>query len=99
MNYTYFIGSLMCFLIFIPAALRTYSKRMHRRLARRLASGSVGALLKHEYNYAMELSQMVSEGDLSVADVTVMADNWLLRNTDSGVLPGVTINRGQAHGF
>ena len=80
MNYTYLIGTLMCLIILIPAALRIFSKIMNRRLARKLATGPVGTLLKHDYNYAMDLSQMVSEGDLSLTEATTIADNWLSNN-------------------
>ncbi len=88
MNYTFLFGILMCLTILIPAALRTFSKAMNRRLARKLATGPVGILLKHDYNYAMDLSRMVSDGDLSLTEATVIADNWLQQNRGQvGVRP------------
>jgi len=80
MNYTFLIGTLMCLTILIPAAVRTFSNVMNRKLARKLATGPVGILLKHDYNYAMDLSRMVSEGDLSLGEATVIADNWLSKH-------------------
>ena len=88
MNYTYLAGTLIALVVLIPAALRIFSRIMNRRLARRLATGPVGLLLKHNYRYAMDLSQMVSTGELSVADAGKLANNWMLqRESRSGVGP------------
>jgi len=80
MNYGYTIGILISLILLIPAALKMYSKISNRRLARKLATGSVGALLRYDYNYAMSLSRMVSEGDLSLQDAAAIADSQLKRN-------------------
>jgi hypothetical protein len=80
MNYTHVVGTLVGLAILIPAALRIFSKTMNRRLARKLATGPVGILLKHDYQYAMDLSRMVSEGDLSHTEASRVADNWLSGN-------------------
>ena len=77
MNYTCVVGTLVGLVILIPAALRLFSKAMNRRLARKLAMGPVGILLKHDYQYAMDLSRMVSEGELSHTEASRIADIWL----------------------
>jgi len=85
MNYTYLIGALLSMTLLIPAALRLFSSIMNRRLARKLATGPVGLLLKHDYHYAMNLSRMVSEGELSVAEAGKLANDWMLRNRSQGL--------------
>lgn len=84
MNYSYLIGILLGMLILIPAALRLASSMLNRRLARKLATGPVGLLLKHDYHYAMDLSRLVSAGDLSPAEAGKLANDWMLRSTDRG---------------
>lgn len=84
MNYTYIIGIILGMIILIPAALRLVSSMMNRRLARKLATGPVGLLLKHDYHYAMDLSQLVSAGDLSPAEAGRLANDWMLRSKNRG---------------
>ena len=84
MNYTCLIGALLSMTILIPAAIRLFSSILNRRLARKLATGPVGILLKHDYHYAMNLSRMVSEGDMSVAEAGKLANDWMLRSRSGG---------------
>jgi len=84
MNYTYLIGIILGMIILIPAALRLASSMLNRRLARKLATGPVGLLLKHDYHYAMDLSQLVSAGDLSPAEAGKLANDWMLRSKGRG---------------
>ena len=84
MNYTYLIGIILGMIILIPAALRLTSSMMNRRLARKLATGPVGLLLKHDYHYAMDLSRLVSAGDLSPAEAGKLANDWMMRSKGLG---------------
>ena len=76
-DFTFIIGCVLILALLTPTVARVVSHAMNRRLARKLAKGPVGQLLKHDYNYAMELSKMVSEGDLSLSEVTNIAEHCL----------------------
>ncbi len=80
MNYTYWVGAILCLVLLIPAAMRAVSKALNRKLARRLATGPVGVLLQHNYSYAMDLSRMAADGELSEAEAGALAESWLFRN-------------------
>lgn len=84
MDYLILIGCILTLALLTPAMVRALSHAMNRRLARKLATGPVGVLLRHDYPYAMELSNMVSEGNLSVAEASELADNWIHMHTDIG---------------
>lgn len=81
-DYAILFGCVLILALLTPAMVRTISHAMNRRLARKLAKGPVGQLLKHDYNYAMELSRMVSEGDLSLSKASNIAKHRLNRNSD-----------------
>ena len=76
-NYALIFGCILVLVLLTPAMAKTISHAMNRRLARKLAKGPVGLLLKHDFNFAMELSKKVSKGDLSVAEVTKIAEHCL----------------------
>ena len=86
MNNTYIIGILLGMIILMPAALRLAARLMNRRLARKLATGPVGLLLKYDYRYAMDLSRLVSAGERSPAEAGKLANDWILRNKGRGGL-------------
>ena len=76
-NYALILGCILVLALLTPAMAKAVSHAMNKRLARKLAKGPVVLLLKHDFNYAMELSKMVSQGDLSLAEVTKIAEHCL----------------------
>jgi len=77
MFYLFLAGWAACMITLIPVTRRVITGIINRRMARRLETGPVGMLFKHDYNYAMVLSNMVAEGDLNIKDATELADDLL----------------------
>jgi|GEM_PF-898968 len=73
MFYLFLAGWAAYMILLIPATRRAVTGVINRRIARRLATGPVNTLFKHDYNYAMVLSHMVAEGDLHIEDATELA--------------------------
>jgi len=73
MFYLFLAGWAACMILLIPATRRTVTGVINRRMARRLATGPVNTLFKHDYNYAKVLTHMVAEGDLHIEDATGLA--------------------------
>lgn len=76
-----FIGCVLILTLLTPGVVRALAHASNRRLARKLAKGPVGLLLKFDYNYAIDLSKMVSKGDLSLSDATSIAEHCLKDKT------------------
>jgi len=73
MFYLFLAGWAACMILLIPATQRAVTGVINRKVARRLTTGPVNMLFKHDYNYAMVLTHMVAEGDLHIEDATELA--------------------------
>ena len=76
------ITGLIILAIKIPKLI---SRVLNRRLARKLAEGPVGLLMRYDYEYAMDLSSSVFSGETTLEQASRHAEIWIHLNTPSGV--------------
>ena len=79
MNAVLIFGTLVASALVMPVLLKFFSRQLNRRLARKLARGPVGALMRYDYDYAMALSRDVFTGDLKAEQAARIADRFLRR--------------------
>ena len=57
------------------------SRILNRRLARKLAQGPVGLLMRYDYDYAMDLSSAVFSGETTLRQASKHAETWIRQYT------------------
>jgi hypothetical protein len=78
------IGVLAGLVILVTRIPKRVSRLLNRRLARKLAKGPVGTLMRHNYDYAMELSAAVFQGEKSLEQAKKHAETWIHLNVATG---------------
>ena len=76
------IAGLFILAIKIPKLI---SRILNRRLARKLAEGPVGLLMRYDYDYAMDLSSAVFSGETTLQQASGLTEIWIRLNTASGL--------------
>ena len=61
------------------------SRVLNRRLARKLAEGPVGYLMRYDYDYAMDLSSAVFSGETTLRQASKQAEIWIRLNNPAGL--------------
>lgn len=76
------IAGLVILAIRIPKLI---SRILNRRLARKLAEGPVGLLMRYDYDYAMDLSSAVFSGETTLRQASKHAEIWIRQNKAAGL--------------